>query len=381
MPALLRACSYYLGRLLGRNSQSLAHVAQRTEEISPAIRMRALRPYFDRAHLSRIGAARNFSAEQVISEHLLRQHIDFPPVRVHWVKDAWIINGSVFVRGARRIELRNVLQKRALLERYSLRPRGPRQDMESAVLVSTSAGSTWFGHWLEDEVPLHMLGRTYGEPVALAREEYSHEAGYLKAFQLPHGKRVREARFGELIVVDEFAQNPNKTARYHTLRERLGRFPQGAKRVYLSRGLSGTPRRLINEQRLCERLSKEGFEILDVGKAAFETIVAVCRGAAIVIGIEGSHLAHALFMMKDYGTMLILNPPNQVHTTVADIAVFCRLHAGMFVCEPAGSDRTGFVADEDEVLRFLHDLLTHSEGNRRILQDYVDEVIAIAKCR
>ncbi len=77
--------------------------------------------------------------------------------------------------------------------------------------------------------------------------------------------------------------------------------------------------------------------------------------------------------------MLILCPPYQVHTTVADIGIFCRLSAGMFVCEASNeSPETGFYADPDEVLRFMDKLILHGEQSRSALGAYVDEVISLA---
>jgi capsular polysaccharide biosynthesis protein len=374
--ALLRSGAYYVGRALRGNRLAIERVARRTEQLSRGRRFHARRPFFDLAHVERIGPARNYSPQQIVDEHLHRQTIDFQPVRLHWVDDAWMIAGSVFIAGSQRIEIGNTLTPRPLLQRLAPHPVAPMTSMDEGVLVGTCAGATWFGHWLEDELPLQLLGKDYGTPLAATRKAYAHEAGYLSALGLQPPTALGIGRIGSLVVVDEFAQNPNKARRYAQMRRRLGA-AAGRERVYLYRGESGTRRRLINERQLAERLADEGFHVVDVGRASFADIADACRGAAVVAGIEGSHLAHALFMMRDYGTLLILNPPNQVHTTIADIGVFCRLHSGMFVCEMAGANGD-FVADIDEVLAFLERLLRHSDTERPALAAYVDEVIAMA---
>src|SRR6266850_1191350 len=201
--ALVRAGGYYLGRLFGGNRRSLEQVAKQSLEICPRLQFRAWQPYFDPHHLSRIEDTPHYGARQIIEEHLLRPQIEFAPVRVHWIDDAWIIDGSVFVPGGQRTELRNTLERRPFLRRMSFNPAEPFLHYDFAALVGTCAGSTWFGHWLEDEVPLHMLATKYGDPVAQVREEYPHERGYLEAFGLAKPTRVGVATFETLVLVDE----------------------------------------------------------------------------------------------------------------------------------------------------------------------------------
>lgn len=374
--ALLRSGAYYAGRVVQANRHAIERVARRSELLSSPRRFRARRPFSDPAQFGRILATRNFTPHEIVTEHLDRQAIDFRAVRLHWIDDAWMMDGSVFIRGSQRIALGNVLTPPSLLRRMLPRPVAPMACLDEGVLVGTCAGATWFGHWVEDELPLQILGRDYGTPVTSARQAYAHEPAYHAALGLIPPRALGTARIGRLVVVDEFAQNPHKARRFAQMRQRLGG-PSNGRRVYLYRGDSGTPRRMINERQLAERLVAEGFHVVDVGRASFADISAACRGAEVVAGIEGSHLAHALFMMADYGALLILNPPNQVHTTVADVGVFCRLVSGMFVCRAAGSDGA-FVADTDEVLAFLDRLLCHREAERPGLAAYVDEVIAIA---
>lgn len=376
LAAFYRSGIYYAGRLLRGNRLGIEQVARRSVELSCARQYHARRPFFDVRHIERIRPTRNYSPQQIVEEHLHRETIDFQPVRLHWVDDAWMINGSIFIHKTQRIELGNTLKPKSLLSRLLPPPVEPLMSMDEAVLVGTCAGTTWFGHWLEDELPKHLLGKDFGTPVIASRKVFVHEAGYQAALGLQAPLALGTGRIGSLVVIDEFAQNPHKTRRYAQMRRDLGA-NTGLDRVYLYRGDSGTPRRMVNERQLAERLECEGFHIVDVGRASFAEISEACRGAAVIVGIEGSHLAHALFMMRDYGTLLILNPPNQVHTTVADIGVFCRLVSGMFVCEAAGANGD-FVADIDEVLGFLERLLRYSAVEQPALAAYVDEVIAMA---
>ena len=377
--AFVRAGTYLLRRTIVGKSPQFKNVSKRSTLICGGHVVKTIKPYFEETHLARIRDTRHYSAEVIINEHLNRQQTELRPVRIHWVDDAWLIDGSVFLRGAERIDLRNALERRSALRHYSLLPALPYAELNEGVIAATSAGSTWFGHWLEDEVPLLMLSRAYGRPIAHERIEFAHEAPYLAALKLKAPERFGIARIATLGIIEEFAQNPNKTLRYETIRARLSRRPKGRSRIFLYRGASGTPRNLVNERELAVRLEREGFITVDVGTATFDDLLNKCIGASVVVSVEGSQLAHALFMMQDYGTMLILCPPNQVHTTVAEIGVFCRLTSGMFVCEEVASPdgSSGFFANPDEVLRFLDRLVLHGERARSSLAAYVDEVIAL----
>ena len=80
------------------------------------------------------------------------------------------------------------------------------------------------------------------------------------------------------------------------------------------------------------------------------------------------------------GTIVVLNPSNRVATTILDIGVFCGLHSGMFICEPAGEDGEHFTADVREVSQFIDVTLKHTNENRQQLIDFVEHVISLAPC-
>ena len=133
------------------------------------------------------------------------------------------------------------------------------------------------------------------------------------------------------------------------------------------RGGTGDRRRLVNEEELAERLAKHGFVTVRLAGATADELIRTVRGAAILVSVEGSNLAHGLYLLRHGGSMVILNPPYRVHTTVGDIGVFCGLRSGMFICEPDGESRTDFRADPDEVLRFIDALENRSQVDVRAI--------------
>ena len=110
---------------------------------------------------------------------------------------------------------------------------------------------------------------------------------------------------------------------------------------------------LVNEAEVRTRLEGQGFVTVDVASSTAQQLIAACRGARVVVSVEGSHLAPLLYLMSDWSAMMILNPPYQVQTTVATVALFCSITSGMFICEPCGDSRTDFIADADELMRFV----------------------------
>jgi capsular polysaccharide biosynthesis protein len=251
--------------------------------------------------------------------------------------------------------------------------------VERASLMATTAGSSWFGHWLMDEVPMQMLAARYAPGIAHPRPLYSHEPAYLQALQLAAPLRPASARIDQLIVVDEFAQNPHKTLRYQHARARLraeAPAPDG-RRVFLKRGTEGQARRIANEEALAERLAREGFEVQEIGRARFDDLRQALLGADVMVSVEGSHLDHALFMMPTTASLIILNPPARFMTTVADMAIFCGIDCGIFCCQATDGAGQVYEADPDEVLHFIDQTMATVRARAGRVRDFVSDVLAL----
>lgn len=370
----LRAAASYGARRLCGGYVGLAGAAAQRELLVSGASVAAITPFYWPSHLGRIQGAATYGRERVIAEDLNRRIFELRPVYAYTLRDACLLDGSIYA-GRHRHQLRPHTARRGI----GLAPREPAAAFAHAVLASTCAGSTWFGHWLEDEVPLQLLAGNFGMLVGHDRPAYRDEAAYREAFALPPLQRVATAHFECLVVIDEFAQNPHKTRRYHMLRARLKHRGPGRPRIFLSRGGTGSRRVLVNEAQICDRLQARGFDIVDVAVHDAGEIIEACRGAELVVGVEGSHLAPLLYLMRDFGTLVILNPPAQVHTTVADIGVFCGLSSGMFICEPASGGDGDFSADPEELCRFIDATERHSRGRRDRLEDFLGELAVLAE--
>ena len=150
--------------------------------------------------------------------------------------------------------------------------------------------------------------------------------------------------------------------------------------VVLVRREWGAPSRLLNESAIVDYLSKRGFCVIDISQCSLDQLPEArqrrfrrCVGRRVT-------LTSRTFSVPEGGTIVVLNPSNRVATTILDIGVFCGLHSGMFICEPAGEDGEHFTADVREVSQFIDVTLKHTNENRQQLIDFVEHVISLAPC-
>jgi hypothetical protein len=365
-----KIAKYFALRLAGRSHQTLDEAAAKIEVVCDGATVPAITPFHWSAHLPRIKGSARHDARKVIDEDLRRKVFDFRPVRAYTFKDAVLLDGSVYTE-LRRHELRSLNRN----SRVGFSHRGDVLEVVNGVVAATVAGATWWGHWIEDEIPLQLLAQRLGTPVGISRENYQDELAYRRALGIDEPLRPSIARLPGLRIVSDFAQNPNKTRRYQYLRNVLQTGALGAEKVYLRRGNTGVRRCLVNEKEIVARLIAEGFVVVDIATASPQRVIEACRGAKMAVSVEGSHLAPLLYLLHKFGALVILNPPHQVHTTVADIGVFCGLSSGMFICEAAGSSVTDFYANPDELLRFIEDVSAYAVGNAPRLDDFVQQVM------
>ncbi len=371
--ALLRALAYGVARAAGRSYVQLAQAATRSYTLCDAAEVPAITPFVWESHVPRIRGAAQYTAEHTITHFLRRKMFVFRPVVAHWLHDATLLDGSVYCRGYRH-DLRAFNARK----RIGLNPMGPAAEIDEAALASTSLGSTWWGHWLEDDLPLQLLAEPFAPAVGHRRALYRHEAAFREALSVVAPARYGAAVFRKLLVIDDAGQNPDKTRRYHMLRARISLLPKGHDRVFLSRGASGARRILVNEADVRARLEAQGFTTVDVASSTAQQLMAACSGASVVVSVEGSHLAPLLYLMADFSTMVILNPPHQVQTTVATVALFCSITSGLFICEPCGDSRTDFAADPEELLRFIDACVDFSTRTQAETRRFVDRTLQLA---
>ena len=108
-------------------------------------------------------------------------------------------------------------------------------------------------------------------------------------------------------------------------------------------------------------LSQGGYEIVDkftrkeifivgaLGSAAAPGVEVLVL-ARIVIGVEGSHLSHAIFTMADDAAFLVLQPPDRFAMTYKEFADRMSMRFA-FMVGTAAED--GFTVDHDRLRRII----------------------------
>ncbi|MER2507720.1 glycosyltransferase family 61 protein [Amaricoccus sp.] len=231
----------------------------------------------------------------------------------------------------------------------------PPTPLESACLVSNNIGSHYFGNFLLDELPLGLIPPPGAPTIVAPTKDYEHEAGYRALVDLPRPPVARRAWARRLTIYTDFAQNSYKEQRYRELRARakanLARHaPVTGPGVYLKRGATGERRVLAEEAELEAMLEKLGFDIVEPAVLGVEEIARRTYGARIVIGVEGSHLSHAIFTMADDAAFLVLQPPDRFAMTYKEFADRMSMRFA-FMVGTAAED--GFTVDHDRLRRII----------------------------
>lgn len=229
----------------------------------------------------------------------------------------------------------------------------PRAEIPEAHLVATWTGADFFGNFMRDSLTLEMIPDAGMQRIGAHGKSYPHAPGYRALLGMPEPEMPGHALVGQLTLYSDFGQNTFKSERYHALRERLRRslsLPPARPGVFLRRGTSGEFRCLVNEDALTAMLENEGFDILDQSLLDPSEIAARALDARIVVAVEGSHLAHAIYPMAANGAFLVIQPPDRFALPYKEFADRMEMRFGFVVAAPAEG---GFVVDLDEVRLML----------------------------
>lgn len=305
-------------RLLARRFVDLRSLACRRWVVCPGDERRvppAIHPPEAMSKVRRLCNTRDRAAEQRLLEGGVVKH---EPTEAYVVRNVDLVGAWLYSRAGK-------LQPGFGAEKIVLRDLPPRRTIRRATLVSNNSGSHYFGNFLWDDLPLELLDEDRASHIAVVKRPYEHESTYRELFDTPQAPVVQHARIEELTIFSDFAQNASKEARMRTLRARIRRqvkrAENGAPGVYIRRGQSGERRVMENEADIEEHLAAHGFMIIDPAVTSARDIAAKSLDAKLVIGVEGSHLAHALYTMADDAAFLVLQPPYRfslVHKEFAD---------------------------------------------------------------
>lgn len=264
----------------------------------------------------------------------------------HRFRNVDLVDGVLYAKGCQR-HLR-ARQARSLTYRIPT-------EVLSGAMYESWVGNRWFGNWLSDDCLTYMLADPVGQPVTTTPAPSGHIPRYESLLEMTP-VRVGDVHFDELLLFDDRANNPGKAQRAWNMREKLlsGRKIDPLPGVFILRGASGDARVLENEQQIAEKLAQTyRFQVLDPTNATVDQIADVCGQAAIIAGVEGSHLVHGLAMMPPKATLFVIQPPDR---TVAALKIVTDRQKQRYAFVVAEGTHLKFRVDWDEIRRTL-DLL------------------------
>jgi hypothetical protein len=332
-----------VGRLLGASAPDFRGLPAETEELAPAETAEVPPARFLEGQMDRIQGTAFLSPRwrEKLTGGFQTTH---GATLAQRYRNVTLIDGALYSQGATHF----------LRRAFSRVPWAlVRDEVETACLYVSPGGSTYFGTWLREDTLTYLL--TAGRPggaVSPERPVMPHEQHYRRLL----GMEVREFRtafFRELVLFRDAGQNSGKRARFAATRARLTAGHPGADHpgVFLLRGGTGQSRVLENEAALAEQMSHRlGLRVVDPQKHSVEEIVAACAGSQMVMGVEGSHLAHGLECLVDGGTLFVLQPPFRFAPVLKDQTDRQNQRYAFVVGQPSPG---GFTVNPEEVLRTL----------------------------
>lgn len=284
--------------------------------------------------------------------------VEHAPTIAFRVRNTVILRGTLFGGGA----IRQMASTRA--------PRLPRRARrvitETVSLIGTPVSDLYFGHYAVDDAATALLAQDFAPvhtPASQNRPNWPHAAGYYDLLKLQPAI-LDNAHLRDAWLFQDHGMNANRRGRIEELRRRLSA-AQPRRRsghgVLILRGASGQQLRFLeNEAELAEALARRNFTIVDPAKDSIETIIRKVSGAAVVVGVEGSALAHAILLMADRGALVTIQPPFAFNNLWKDFTDLLGMTYALVVGE--GSDST-FRVEIDEVLRTI-ELATEAPASR-----------------
>ncbi len=231
------------------------------------------------------------------------------------------------------------------------------QEIDAAHILTNWPASEFFGQYLLDNFPLELIPTLEGERISTVTRPYPHAESYRSLLGLNKPKKVTYGRIKKLTIYRDFSQNSYKSKRYQILRTRLrdklAPLDRKLTGVYIRRGAAGERRMLTNEPEIEARLASLGFDIVVPDQLTASEIAQRTLDAPIVVGVEGSHLSHAIFSVAEEGTFLVLQPPDRFAMAYKEFTDSMDMRFAFIV---GAQTEDGFAIDVDELERMIDQL-------------------------
>lgn len=234
------------------------------------------------------------------------------------------------------------------------------QELSEVALPTSVVGDKYFGHAISDDAVATMLAADFGDVYYAssgARYNWQHLDDYLKILGLVHPV-LQTAYLRKAWVFQDYGMNAHRRDRLNLLRSKVHAHggKQSGHHVFIRRGNSGSPRKLVNEQQLEERLVSQGFTVISPTEMTTQEIIEKTCHASLICGVEGSAMNHGFIAAAPNASILMIQPPYRITHVVKDFCDATNLRYG-FVVGDCTTGKNDFSVDISDVLRTI-DLLT-----------------------
>lgn len=237
--------------------------------------------------------------------------------RMYKLNNVWLVDGELISGKFRR----RIDESRIVTSYYAMTECPV---IKTAFLECSYSGNRYFGTLMKDDLGLSLVEVPTEFRVASMRPNYIHESGYRDLLNCPYPERHDFAFFKELFVCVDVGQNHYKRDRFQNLRHRMKKAvhaigdSQKNCGVYIKRGGTGQKRVLLNEEDVESLLVKLGFCVVSPESMSADEIAVAIQDAKIVVGVEGSHLAHCVYSIASGGAVVVIQPSDRFSTAFKD---------------------------------------------------------------
>jgi hypothetical protein len=203
---------------------------------------------------------------------------------------------------------------------------------------SSKVGSHFFGDWLRDDAATHLLIEDSSENtnpiIGLRHPDWQDQDHYNRVLNQSY-EQIDFAFVRDLTIFDDIHQNEHKAERLRRLRVKAlaAQTPTNFNDICYLQREGGASRKYGNEDEVISILENRGVAIVRPGSASTADLMQSLAGARVVIGIEGSHLAHAMMVAKNGGGILVIQPPNRFMNSYYDWASAVGMRYGFVVAD------------------------------------------------
>lgn len=216
-------------------------------------------------------------------------------------------------------------------------------EYSEAAFSSMRISTVFFGHWLHEELMLidyiqDKQNIVTSSPITPQKKEIS-DLFNLKIDFCPYA-RIKHAEMYDgwqhsTIYINVLNKYKNQIALLSVDKQKTNK----PKAVYLKRGHSGIKRHLNNESELIDLISKS-FE-LSVYIAESTPIIELYEAiydADIIVGVEGSQLAHGIIAGKKRAILICIQPSYRFYNPFKNYCADAEIQYAIFVADQSGEN-------------------------------------------